>query len=1309
MPTHLPPEIQNTLAGFWCYACEGMSAEVLAHLMDETLDAQTVRDWTELVRYIPHNMLRPSEPPASYWHGRLAEHCRSHQTTCNYARTALVQHLLHSEPKAAAAQLDDFAYLYARLQLGSIQARLIWRELLALPAELRPAEWEDFWRGRQFLIDPPEEPNPQAHLTFLALSEAYAENSKISTRAAEWLNRQGPEQHWLRQRFRPPTPYSHPLLLELPEADLPPREFNHDGVGRMFFSPEGDRLLTLTTRGKARLWEVGSGRDLGGAELPPASYDWTPNGLLALAGHNLHLLDRNLKVLEQQHLPGEHPWGRRFAASGERLVTANKLNEILVWDWKQGRQLAILPPPERGLSALRLSRDGSRVLMLGSDGDLQGWQLDEAGQPRRHHRHSNRPWSNDWSQPDSVWEWCAEGDWVFSWENGTWTCWNRAEARPVAQWGCPPPDEKIVRDGRERYLLAGSKTVLGRSECVHLDSQRQRALTWKHGSSSAEILDLQDGQVLLSLTGHRDALAGGCLSGDGRRAATVTKQGNLRIWDTRNGKCLRQLKGRARCVALNEDGTLALSGDGEGQVRLWNVARGHCLSILEGHRQSIEWLAFGTGDTFISGDAETFLVWGPQRAVQARVARPPRLYVREVSPCGRYAYAERVGQDRWGQALVYDLDEARVCCQLSCPTAKPGDICFSSDSRQLAVANQEGEFFQSVSLRLWDITGQQAIQTGSYRLSLPFNSLALSPSHLAGSCKGNIVSLWTLGSPTPPGHEGAVVSLGQEGNRLITGGIDKQARIWDLHSGRCLHTLSHGDRWVYSVHLRWPYASLGDDQQTWLYDLESGRHEPQDLKPEFVSLQGEALSIEKDRLLWWNPRANKAPQRLGPHKPEIHCCALGPDAQQAVSLTAGGSLKLWDLASQRCLKSWNTGFDGVSSVEWVENELLVLNGAGQRWSWDLEHGTGSRLASQGSAGQQLEYGTSWQGQPLKVAGQALWWGRVQQALRGSGGTIAAALHTGELLFLELMAPGPQGPRQSLPIRERPLGKARIRRSGLQQSGLERLQPCQRVLLLGSGGRSDLLAAVPLALSLKAQGKQVFLASPLSGKKHTERYREIPPKGKAFENRLAGLLDIPLYGFAPEGTLPRLEVLRDLAQDLSIDGLVLLEAGVETLLRGDEPSLGTAADDLVSLAAARQLELPVKLLANLGFGYDLSKGLSHAYTLEAMAELIQSDGFYGSLTLLPGTPEFELLLKGAQLLAPSHPVHGLIRALSGEFGGDAYLNPLANQYWFFNLDAVAARCQVLEWLENKITAMDVHRALTNYLTVNPPRPRIEIHC
>ncbi|MBN9420535.1 hypothetical protein ABS71_02780 [bacterium SCN 62-11] len=1282
MPTHLPPEIQNTLAGFWCSGQSGVTADILASLLGGTLPAETVRDWIELVRYIPPAMLRPSDPPAAHWHARWAEYCEGNPE-CPYGTRWLIQHHLDAgQQNQAIHWLCDFDYLYRRLGLDGRQARQIWLELQQLPAERRPREWEAFWRGRQFLVNPAD-PNPDPQLTFLALADAYAADSNLSRQAQEWLERVGPERPWLRLRFRPQEPVVQPLIVEVPEGD-----FQHEWVTQLLFSPDGSRLLTVTSGGRAHAWEVHSGRDLGALELPPALYHWSGEGLLALAESRLLLLDPDtFQVREEQRLPGSESWGRHLAAAGGRLATSNRERQVLLWDWRERRSLAVLPAPERGLQELFLSRDGGRVTVL-SETEAHGCDLDSAGQARRYHRNTQRPWSERWGPRvhlrdqqlrivdgpvlsagvDEIWEWCSQQGWAVFSEHGSWQLWDLEQGRRLAEFGWPLPDARVYRDKRERYL--GPHGVLGRAECVAVDGARRRALTWKLGASAAEIQDLEHGQVLATLAGQRDALVGGTLSGDGRRAATVTKAGNLRIWEAGNGKCLRLLKGRSLAVALNADGSLALSGDAEGQVRLWNLARGHCLKILEGHSRPIQWLAFAQGGLLLSGDREGFRIWDCEGICLAEMARPPQLYAREVSPCGRYLYAE----EPEGAALIYDLDQGRVETRLPCPAAKPAAARFSEDSRQLAVSNQEGQFFQSCSLRVWQ--GAEALE--SYRVPLPYNALALNERHLAASCKGNQVRIWPRSAAHTPGHDAAVLCLDRQAGTLISGSIDKSARIWDLQSGRCLRQLSGDERWVQAVGLRGPYAFCATDQGARLWDLERGDSRATEHFPRAVNGQGEVLVSEGKQLLWWNPRiAGSKPLRLGLQPPSIQACAFSPDGKRAVSTNPQGELKLWDVASKRCLKSWQTPPAELPELQWLEPEE--------------------------QPGPALEFGN---GRPLRVDASTHWWVPIERALSHDGNRIVAAQDTGELHFLELLPAGPVGPRPG-PGRIETTG-VRPRRSGLQRTPLDRLEACRRILLVAAGGRSDLLASVPLAQLLGARGQQVFLAAPLSGRKYT-RCKEVPPRGKAFENRLAALLERPLFAFAPEGTLPRLEVYRDLVERVSADGLVLVEAGVETLLRGDEPSLGTAADDLVSLAAARQLDLPVKMLANLGFGFDLGKGLCHAYTLEAIAELSRGGGFWGSFSLLPGQSAFALLLEAARLLAPSHPFQQLMQGLAGEFGGEHYLNPLMNQVWCFDLEQVARRCRPLEWLEEKITALDVHRALTNYLSVREERPWTEIPC
>ena len=64
------------------------------------------------------------------------------------------------------------------------------------------------------------------------------------------------------------------------------------------------------------------------------------------------------------------------------------------------------------------------------------------------------------------------------------------------------------------------------------------------------------------------------------------------------------------------------------------------------------------------------------------------------------------------------------------------------------------------------------------------------------------------------------------------------------------------------------------------------------------------------------------------------------------------------------------------------------------------------------------------------------------------------------------------------------------------------------------------------------------------------------------------------------------------------------------------------EDVASLAAAHQLDLPVRLLACLGFGLDAHHHVCHAYVLEAAAELTAARDFLGAFSLLAGMPELQ---------------------------------------------------------------------------------------
>ncbi len=289
---------------------------------------------------------------------------------------------------------------------------------------------------------------------------------------------------------------------------------------------------------------------------------------------------------------------------------------------------------------------------------------------------------------------------------------------------------------------------------------------------------------------------------------------------------------------------------------------------------------------------------------------------------------------------------------------------------------------------------------------------------------------------------------------------------------------------------------------------------------------------------------------------------------------------------------------------------------------------------------------------------------------------------------------------------------------LSQPYEDKLAASRCVLLAGAGGGYDVIGAVPLLHALRRDGKAVHLASltfmpgalldtmtAVPG--HPQLFEVTPAEASetayCAEAWLACWLeghhgsDARVWCFQRTGVQPLRRAYRHLIDTLGVDTVVLVDGGIDSILRGDETSLGSPGGDLSSVAAVAGLEDVETLLACLGFGSELRDGIPHAQALERIARLCGAGHYLGCAALLPGMAATEPYLEALEYVTAhqdrrSHVQDVVRRSLQGQFGEvmpDTWLSPLTNMYWFFALRGVAESHLFLESLEETATVWEIN--------------------
>lgn len=286
--------------------------------------------------------------------------------------------------------------------------------------------------------------------------------------------------------------------------------------------------------------------------------------------------------------------------------------------------------------------------------------------------------------------------------------------------------------------------------------------------------------------------------------------------------------------------------------------------------------------------------------------------------------------------------------------------------------------------------------------------------------------------------------------------------------------------------------------------------------------------------------------------------------------------------------------------------------------------------------------------------------------------------------------------------------------------LPQLEDKKNILIAGMGGGFDIFCGVPLYFELRERGFSVHLANfSFSDIEHLKGGIRLSPTLVGVQHDTTDLAIyfpelylaqwfkenfdqcISIWCFQKTGASPLLANYQLLLEHLAIDTIILVDGGVDSLLRGDEEETGTLIEDSLSLFAVNQLtHISPRFIVCLGMGSE--QDVNPTQILENIAGLIKSWGFLGSCSLTPAMTAYQhyesavLFTQGQPYQDPSVINSCIVSAAKGQFGNFHFtektkgsflhISPLMLLYWFFDLPTVARHHRFLPCLQGTQTFM-----------------------
>ncbi len=524
-------------------------------------------------------------------------------------------------------------------------------------------------------------------------------------------------------------------------------EGHTEAVLAVAFSPDGQRLATVSGDHTTKVWEVETGKELFTLQEHTdhvRCVAFSPDGKLLATGsddHNVILWDA--ATGKRQRTFANHTGmvlHVTFRADGARVASSASFGDghVRIWETATGQEVLCLKSNNEALRGAAFSPDGKRLVSVSDAAASPVWDAATGMELFQLQGHTSWVLAAAWT-PDGK-------QIVTSSHDRSVRIWDAESGRELRQ--CPgvygvPMSLALRSDGKQ--VAAGLE-----DGTIHF---------WS----------VPDGRLLGAESSHHGPVRGVAVSPDGQLLASAGQDHVVKLWDLAGWKAgqalppVRTLRRHTAVVwslAFSPDGKQLASASADNTIALWDVATGQEVRSLAGQSKGESVLAFSPdGRSLAAGQEDGQIkVWDAATGQAREPVRGPAFWVRAVafSPDGRLL-ASAGATD--GTVQVAEVASGRRLHTFR-PGGLPLSVAFSPDGKTVAA----GTSLPDAALHRWDLESGREWPVARGHTG-HVSSLAFQPGGevLATGSHDGTVRLWT---PTAEGLRSQVIGPGPFGKTV---------------------------------------------------------------------------------------------------------------------------------------------------------------------------------------------------------------------------------------------------------------------------------------------------------------------------------------------------------------------------------------------------------------------------------------------------------------------------------------------------------------------------------------------------------------